>query len=652
VTQRSIVDAEPSGAVRAMLLVVGAAAVLAGLYGRFAGLGTWPLGVDEFYISRSIDNVLRSGLPAFPCGGYYTRGLIYQYVVAALRLIGWTPEFAGRFVAATSSLAVLPAAYLLGKRLQSALGGWLAVIILSVSVWEIEMARFARMYAPFQAVFAWYLVAYLRFTVERRAAALGWMAALSLFGVLVWEGGVLLGVANLFAILAASDGARLERRDWGRLALLGALLGALYLATRDLRGFADAPAIPGVAAGIAATPLQLIGAWFAPLGRHPGWALGLLVPLAFVTSALRWIAGFRGRPLAAAGLAAALAAAAVHAFGVVADVLLVMLLLRLVERRALAWRSARYFWLALGGFLAFWLTVDMAAGTASTAGVLKDIVSLVGFPDIYDHVFKPWLRTVPVLSASLFVAFAYWCWRCIAADRTRPDAAALLVSVTIVLVLAVGATPTDRIETRYTFFLYPLLIVLAVGAQLRFVGTHGKVRIPALVTACVPLLCFAATEDFQPQHVRDVDSARVNYRVGMSAHRVEHYYPRNDIRGVAQWLATQVQPGDVVVTGIPSLDEYYGKIDYFFLDDADNRYEAYVCPDGRTERWSNRPVLYTADALKPILAARHRVFASVFGETERHLNAYAPAAGWSVRRVWTADSHTASVILITQAGPP
>ena len=90
------------------LAAIAFAVLLAGLYARFKGLGTWPLGVDEFYISRSIDNVLRSGLPEYECGGYYPRGLVFQYVVAALRLTGLTPEFAGRLVTAVSSLAYCP----------------------------------------------------------------------------------------------------------------------------------------------------------------------------------------------------------------------------------------------------------------------------------------------------------------------------------------------------------------------------------------------------------------------------------------------------------------------------------------------------------------------------------------------------------------
>jgi len=86
------------------LMVAASAAVLFGIYARFKGLGTWPLGVDEFYISRSIDFVLHTGLPEFPCGGIYPRGILYQYIVAGLRSTGLTPELAGRLVTACAIL--------------------------------------------------------------------------------------------------------------------------------------------------------------------------------------------------------------------------------------------------------------------------------------------------------------------------------------------------------------------------------------------------------------------------------------------------------------------------------------------------------------------------------------------------------------------
>ena len=650
-TEDSIERAEVPMPARALLLIVGVAALLAGLYGRFKGIGLWPLGVDEFYLSRAVDNVLRTGLPGFPCGGYYNRGLAFQYVVAGLRLLGSSPEFAGRFAAGIASLAVLPAAYLLAKRFQGSLAGWLVAIILCASIWEIEMARFGRMYAPFQAVFAWYLLAYLRFTVDKNAAGLRWMIGLSTLGVLTWEGGVLLGLANIFAVLLLHENGRLTPKDWRRIALLSVLLIAFFLITRDIRGLTAPPAEDSVIEP-PTSPFHFAALWLAPFWQHAAWACTLLIPVVLAIPAVRWTTSFRGSWLAFGGLCAALVAAAAHAFLLVASLLMLMLLMRIIDLRALGWQRARYFWLTLGAFFVIWALAGaadglIAHGWTATSTLAETARQLFGFPNIYDHVLRPWLRTLPILSLGLFAAFVFLCWSSIISERKGVDGMSVLLSLVIVLVLAVGAIPTDRIETRYTFFLYSLLTVLAVCALLLIARRQEKLRHGSiLVTASLPLLCFAATEDFQPSHILNVDSEAVNFRVNMPRHNAEHYYPRNDISGAARWLEANVRPGDVVITGIPNLDQYYRRIDFFYLDDTDPRYEATVCRDDRTERWTNRPLLYTVGELTPIVASGRRVFATLYGGTEQHLKDYGASVGWSVTRVWRADSKTADVVLI------
>jgi hypothetical protein len=635
---------EQAMAVRVLLLMVGAAALLAGLYGRFKGIGTWPLGVDEFYISRSVDNVLRTGLPQFPCGGYYTRGLLFQYVVAGLRLLGCSPEFAGRFVAALASLLVLPAVYLLGKRVQGTTLAWLVAVIFCVSVWEIEMARFARMYAPFQAVFAWYLVAYLKYTVDRRAGALWQMVALTVLGVLTWEGGALLGAANLFAVVVCHENGRLKPGNWPRLLGLALLLAACYEGTLDFRQFADAPLAAGALPEVPVTQLQRIAEWFSPLPQHAAWLVAFCVPLLITVPAVRQIKDFRERWLRGVGLCLVLAAAAAHAFLAAMGVLLMLLLLRLVDRHDLTWRRARFFWLALGAFLLYW---GAAVGfrTPHASAILQ---ALFGFPDVYDQVMRPWVRTLPILSAGIGVAIAYLCWVSVTSAQRAADSIAALLSLLVLLVMAVGATATDRVETRYTFFLYPLLMVLACGAIFVLARRHRSLcELPPLAIAAVPLIWFGFTRDFQPRHVLHVDSGKINFRVGMSSVLSDHYYPRNEIKSVADWLTSQVKPGDVVIAGIPSLDQYYGHIDYFFLDEGDSRYESYVCPDNKTERWTNHQVLYSMDALKPIVESGRRVYVNLYASSERHLKEYAVAAGWSVALVWTAEYGSAHMMLVT-----
>jgi hypothetical protein len=617
-------------------------ALLVGFYGRFKGLGSWPLGVDEFYISRSIDHVLETGLPAFPCGGYYTRGILFQYVAAALRGAGATPEFAGRFIAATCSLAVLPAAFLIGRRLQGSLAGWVAVVILSLSIWEIEMARFGRMYAPFQAVFVWYVVFYLRFTVDKHARALWGLIGLSILGVMTWEGGTLLGVASLFALLQARDNAdRLSAREW--LRLLGALclLALLYAATRDLRGFA--PSAEGDVSPAAGDggPSQFLRTMLTAWGLHPVWACAFLIPLAVTGNWLRALPLYRKRELTILGQCMVLALAAAHLFLAASGILALLLLLGLIDRRELASERKRYLVLAGLAFLVFWLAFALfSAAQLGKPGVAA--MYLFGYPDILQRVLWPWGRVMPAWFIVLMLGVVFWWVKTLGTQPTRNDPATVLIGLLLLLVLVVGAIPTNRIETRYTFFLYPLLIIFAVSAILSL-PSWLKLRRPApLLMAALALLCFAGTEDFRIDQVLHIDSAANNFRIGMSAARTDHYYPRNDMRGVGEWLQAHVRPGDIVISGIPNLDQYYREFDYFYLDAPDeDRYDAYLCRDGRTERWTNHPVLYEADSLRPLIDPSHRVYALVYPDVETRLKHDAQLRGWTLTRTYlSGDSRT------------
>jgi hypothetical protein len=640
--------------VRTLLLFLVPAAVLAGLYGRFKGIGLWPLGVDEFYTSRSIDHVLLTGSPRFPCGGYYTRGLFFQYVVAGLRWSGPSPEFAGRFVSAACSVAVWRAVYLIARRIQGSVAGWVVVIILAVSVWEIEMARFLRMYSPFQAVFTWYLVFYLRYVADRDSAALRWMVGLSVVGVLTWEGGALLGVANLFAIVQSHERGRLKAADWARLAGLLALLGLLVLATRDLRGFGETTLAAAPAAQIPQHHVQFAAAWLAALRQHPGWTCGFLLPLGVAAASLPWIWSRRREWLLAAALCAALAGAVGHEFIFTGGVLTLMLLLRLIDWRELTARNARWFLFAIAAFVVFWLafahwtdnwSTDAGIRIVSRVALPAAYQHLLGFPDIYDDILLPWGRAVPLLSLELVAAIGFACWRAIAAPSTKDDPGVVLLALLVMMVMVIGATPAPRVETRYSFFLYPLMIVLAVSAIAALAQRRKNIRYAPLL-AVAPLLLFIATEDFNPGHIARIDTAETNFRVGIRTALAEHYYPRNDMRGIARWLADNVQPGDIVIAGIPSLDQYYGGFNYFYLAADDDRYDDYICPDGRTDRWTSHPVLHGIDALKPLVVAGRSVYATVYSDTEQQLRDEAALEGWRINRAWTAADGRTDVLRI------
>lgn len=638
------------------IALVTAGALVAGLYGRFKGLGTWPLGVDEFYISRSIDNVLRVGLPQFPCGGFYARGLLYQYAVALLRICGLSPEFASRLVPAISSLAVLPAAYLLGRRVHGRLVGLLVVIILSVSIWEIEMARFARMYAPFQAVFAWYLVFFLRYTLDRSGKALGAMVALSVIGILTWEGGVFIGLINLLPPLINQKNGRLRRTDWAYLTAMTFLLVLLVLATRDLRGFATPPALQVTTDNDEPQRdiLQLSGFF---ISVHDGWLWFLLslLPVGFAAAALKWIWSLRGRWLAAFGLTIALLSALLHQFLAAAACLTLLLLLGLVDQREFTVRAARFFrlciasaaitWLAFCAFTGVW-AADVASASTLPNKMMAVAHHLLGFPNILEEIVRPWGRVLPLLAIGLALALLSLMLRTIV-RRDRHSATSTLLIALVFVVLAVGATSTDRVETRYTFFLYPLALTLALTALASWSADWLANRQRALlVTSLAGLTLFGLSEDFQPRHLAQIDSAKVTFRIGMPPLIADHYYQRSDTRGAAQWLAAHVRENDIVINSIPNVDAYYHRIDYFFLDADDPRYEAYACHDGTEDRWTDQPLLYTMDSLRVHRAMGRRLFLVIYPNQTQTVLTEAKTRGWPAALAWISIDAGINVLVL------
>jgi hypothetical protein len=632
----------PAGRVVPLLAFSGA--LIVGVYARFRGLGAAPLSVDEYYLVRSIDNVLRSGLPAYRCGGFYTRGLILQYLSAGLRIAGTSPELAPRLVAALCSLFVLPAAYLLGRRISDANVGTLAAILLAVSVWEIEMGRFGRMYAPFQLVCVWYLLSFVRYTVDRDTKALWPMLLLSLVAPLVWEGGALLGLANLLPpFLQQRPGNRLTRTDWLYLSGTAVIFAASYgFVTADFRGYVAASWPPGFNPALQFVSTDPLNAFNLPLRRlpeHPGWIAAGAAPLAATLWALRWLWNWRSRPLAATGLLAMLTAALLHQFGAVLEIALLLLLLNGIRWEELFSREAAPLLGAILVSTVFWL----AFGAASTdwhspaAGTLPRALAAFGyqylrFPDLLGVVVRPWTRAVPHLALALCLLIGAAFVRQARSTEPLNTERALLV-VFLVLLLAASASHPPRQETRYVFFLYPLGLLIALTTLARAARRLVKPRNASLAAAVLSLSGFALAEDFQPHHLLKIDRPSELFRSGMNLDMQAHLEIRNDYREMAHWLSHRVAPdADVVVNGVHGLDYYYPAINNFFVDQRDPDFKSWSCRGGSVERWGNYPLLYSVKSLKARIAASRHTYLIFYPNNNPGLLAslaeFSPQVSW------------------------
>jgi hypothetical protein len=641
-------SADPSSATR-WLLPLAVVAIAIGAYARFIGIGTWPLAIDEYYIARSIENILRVGFPEYVCGGFYTRGILFQYVAALLQLSGASPELAPRLIAAVCGLLTLPAVYLLGKRIGSTSIGWLGVIILALSIWEIEMSRFGRMYAPFQTVFVWYLVHFVKYTVDDNRRSLLWMIALSILGVLVWEGGALLGLANLFSPFMRRPAGKLLRRDWIYLGgMIALFLPMYYWAMNDLRYASDVPALPDgfdfdaeLAGEPTSTARVLSMAGFAPF-----MLAFALVPLLCALPALGWIWKLRERWLAAVGLLAVVAAAALHQLLAAAAILLLLLLTRLISWGELKSRNGVMLVAAIAAFTAFWLvvgilTLDVAAIQPPALAHLA--YEFVRFPDVVMAIARPWYRAAPFLGLGLALLIGFASVRAVVRESASIDVRTLL-ALLIILLLAASMTDAPRAETRYIYFAYPLIIVIALFAIHEVVKLLvTRRRVISAGTAGVALLSFSASEDFQPYHLRDVDSYWANFRIGMPSGVASHYHPRSDIRAAGEWLSKNARDPDMlVVNAFPGVDFYFKGFDYTFVSLDHQRYRAYACEHGTRERWGSHPLLDELTDIDPLLKAHGEALIVL---TEADLRALAPALrSWNPRTLWSSPDSAARIV--------
>jgi hypothetical protein len=639
-----------------LLLAITFAALLFGVYARFKGLGAWPLTPDEYYLARSVQNVLRAGIPVYDCGGYYPRGLLMQYVTAALQLGGLSPELAPRLIAALCSLAALPAVYLLGKRAHSSAIGLLAVIVLALSVWEVEIARFARMYAPFQALFAWYLVYFLKYTIDRDHRALWPMLALSIVGPLIWEGAALLALVNLLPPLINHSSGRLTQSDASFLAGMALLfLLIVWFVTLDVRiGGSEPPYPADYAASLNKRTLAELEPSVAPwttIASHPIWTAMALVPLGLALLAVRWIWSFRARWLACAGLMAALVAAILHQFAAVAAVILMLLMLNLVRWRELLTRRALPFHVAVVACVAFWTAfgfltdewrVNPGTHWLGSSKAVAVAYEFARFPDFLQQIVLPWGRAVPILGLTLLGLISAGIIWSIARDAERPSVERAMQLVLVCMLLAASASDPPRHETRYLFFIYPLAVIVALAAIAHLVeAVVNRNSLATTFTAVAALAAFALTEDFSLRHLLNIDSPEVNFRVD-AGDKEAHLQARSDPRGAARWLTEHTRGQDLAINGVPTVDFYYSGFDYTYIDWHHRRFPAYACRRGTVERWGNLPLLYSVEAMQSEIERANRAFLVIDG---KRLEGFLERlARWQPHVAWSALDQRIHVI--------
>ncbi|MGH8322686.1 MAG: hypothetical protein ACRETD_02635, partial [Steroidobacteraceae bacterium] len=292
------------------------------------------------------------------------------------------------------------------------------------------------------------------------------------------------------------------------------------------------------------------------------------------------------------------------------------------------------YWLAFAVFVVDWHAVHAGSSSRLLALFAYEFTRV---PDFTLVVLWPWARTIPELGLALSMLLVLTFVRVTRSGGMTAERAALALLLSMLVAASLSEPP--RVETRYTFFLYPLALILSLGTLWRLVLTFGHDRrsAPALA-AGIALGGFALTEDSSRNFLLHVERAETAGGAGggdpnMAAHLVI----RPDTPAMASWLTEHVARGrDIVISGYHSLDFYYPHINYFFVDWREDNFTQWACKGGALERWSNTPLLYTEAAIGSRIPPHAHAFLVVYADQRQRL--VPDLARFGARVVWAGDA--------------
>lgn len=595
--------------------------VVAGLYFRLKGLGKWSFTNDEYYLAQSVRHIFETGLPGFKCGGYYVRGLLYQYFIAPFIAMEFNPEWSFRLVPFLSHVIALPGLYKLSTKVSGRFVALLMVAVYSLSTLEIEFSRYARMYMPFQALFIWYSYFLYKAIIDKDSRAYPWMFALSFVSPLIFEGGIFLAILNFLPFIKAE---RINLKFLGISVLI--FLFTFFFLSFDFRHFphgfssnwpSDIP-MPSNGGGRAIYKVYLLLIEFL---KNPVWILPFLLPFFLsVRGAVQIIGNAEFTLITRLSLILCLLFSVGNLFSLVGLVILVLLLLDLIEAGRLKADLLKTLVLPISGNFIFWVIYGLAnlgeygpLALLSSGGHVESLIAvffnkvpaelqlvsnllnlfMVLFYGIgLLGVFYGWLKVYPLIiltSSAIMLINLYFL---IAKANQRYEGLRFLFAVLISNIVMVGVLSIGT-GTRYTFFLYPVFLLLTIVSikQLseKFLRRGFEAKI---ATLCIFISIFMISKDFSLNHMLNIDSAKINFRQDYNKLFTSHYIMRRDYKGMAEFIEANAKDGDIVISAHQTVDYYTNKLDYILFGWNENNFGHYTACRGKKDRWTNADLIY------------------------------------------------------------
>jgi len=579
-------------------------AIAIGIYLRLKGIDKAPFTIDEYYIAASVQNIVEKGIPEFSCGGYYTRGIFYQYLLAPLFAFGTNDELFARLITVFSNILAAPALYLLAKQISGRTVAYGVIILFFLSVWEIEFSRFARMYAPFQLIFIWYLYFLYKWTLLDDKNAKFWCYSLSLLSIFVYEGGVFLILLNFLPPFI-----RHKHFQFSSIAISTALLAIAYsYLTHNFR-FTSAETMTRVSEPFITLPpimadtLSYGSIWFV---LYLALSLmmfffGILLIKKLYTEKNHEHAAYKAILILLFILFALL-----NAYTLIASTLIIALALNLITTEDLIRRKHLPVSASIMLMLGFWITYGMltddwisAVGPEKQASAKQLLIALFKYPDIFGKLIHVFIQTMPFFTVSVTLILAIGVIDAAYSDRKTKSAFFFLLAILIILIMLISILRQPYISTRYFFFLYPIIILL-VTLTFHNILTRFNAPYPQIIVAPILLFMFIS-EDYLLNHYMNINSDEITYRITYDEAMTNHLYAKWDYRSPAEVINNNSATSDIVIAATYAAPYYLDKIDYFYHDqNRDNYTNILGCNDERS-LWVDADLISQPDKLLSII---------------------------------------------------
>jgi|GEM_PF-4245998 len=549
---------------------------------RFSGIHDLSFYGDEETTAFAAVSVLDQDRPAMPSGMDYNRAPLYSYMAAASAVvIGEDQELSFRLPALVFGIASILLIWLGARRLLGVAVAMVATLLLATSEWHAVTSGYARMYAPYLALFMCTAYCIIEWSRARSVPML--MLAVALF--LLSSSFQILTVFALALLLLPHFVARdlNYRHFWADAAIAFVLaVGAIYLDGVLVQGAYYDFASP-VSGEEKDTALGNVALFWVPLLQN-----GLAGITAWVAGAAVLLCGYllfrylprHSLPWTTAVWGLALIGTLFMVLGQVYALMLCLYLLAIMATSRGMSVTRCILVAAVPVVVAIVAAVPGAAGSnISYITYLSDPNAQVVFPYLAQLFVKYPVVVGAALLAPLLVGHRFGAFstaRFVHGEVFTTQVVRVLALFFVLNLFAFGIFGRWY-EDRYVVHTYPFMLTLAAYTLVVVLDILSTKTAKPAICAAGLLLALCLT---MPHHL-----AQGSYRAAFRAHgdtNIENgrYFP--DHASVGTYVRDRLRPDDVVVaTDVLQQRWYVGRADYWLRNEKDVEIYTYKGEDDR-----------------------------------------------------------------------